>query len=160
MNILVISDSHGDNVRIKLLLEKYAGKIQAVLHLGDHDRDLLRHTNDTPVPLLAVAGNMDDTVFSPRERVLVFGNCSVFMTHGHIYHLNNGIERLSAQTREKSATVCLYGHTHVSAVFTEDGIFFMNPGSLTKPRDENPPGYGLLTIDDKTGAVSGEIVFL
>ncbi|MCL2603294.1 MAG: metallophosphoesterase [Defluviitaleaceae bacterium] len=160
MKILVISDSHGEDARIKALLAYYTGKVRAVIHLGDNDRDLLKYQDETELPLYTVAGNCDDTVFSPRERLLTFGKCKILLTHGNKHHLNSGFISLYNHARAQQASACLYGHTHIAAIFTEGDIFFMNPGSIAEPRDHMPPSYGLLTIDDATGEVSGEIIRL
>jgi hypothetical protein len=160
MRILVISDSHGEDSRVKSLLVMYAGTVQAVLHLGDHDRDLLKYQNETDLLMLAVAGNCDDTMLSPRERLVTLGGQGVFMAHGHTFGVNFCTLRLTYRAREQGAAVCLYGHTHRAKVYNEDGILFMNPGSVTAPRGGEAPSYGLLKIDDETGAVSGEIIRL
>jgi putative phosphoesterase len=157
MLILVFSDSHGGGAQIKALLEKYDGTANAALHLGDHDRDLLQYEGETGMPLLAVAGNCDGTSFSPFERFLTFGAHKIFMTHGNMFQIILGFGRLLHRARERNADVCLFGHTHRAEVFTENGVFFMNPGSVTKPRGGKPPSYGLLTLGD---CVSGEIIFL
>ena len=160
MEILVISDSHGKPGVIVPLLKEYKNRVRAVLHAGDHDLDLLHCKDETSLQLEAVAGNTDDGSHAPREKVLTFGGKTIFMTHGNKHISNGDITRLVAGAQAVKADICLYGHTHVSAVFEEQGIFFMNPGSLKEPRDDNGPSYGLLTICEKTGAVSGEIIFL
>jgi hypothetical protein len=160
MRFLVMGDTHGENNRIKALLEQYAGQVQAVFHVGDHDYDLLQFKDTTKLPLLAVAGNCDDTNLSSRERLLTFGERRVYITHGNAFQLYLNTNRLVNRAHEKGASVCFFGHTHESAIFTVKGIFFMNPGSLANPRDGKRPSYGLLDIDDKTGNTNGEIIFL
>jgi hypothetical protein len=160
MQILVISDSHGETAQIKKLLEQYADTAQAVLHLGDRDSDLLQLAAQTNLSVYTVAGNCDDGASSPRERSCEFNRRRVFMAHGNKLNINFGVERLVYRAREVSAAVCLYGHTHRSEIFTKDNIFFMNPGSITEPRDHKAPSYGLLYIDDENGNISGEIIHL
>jgi hypothetical protein len=160
MQILVISDSHGEDAHIKGLLEAYANRVQAVLHLGDHDRDLLRLAQQTHLPLYAVAGNCDGGSHTPREQTLEFGKLRIFMAHGHKYNLNAGVERLVYRARELGVQACLFGHTHKSVTFTQHDIFFMNPGSVTEPRGYTKPGYGLLTLCEASGKITGEIIDL
>ncbi|MCL2203949.1 MAG: metallophosphoesterase [Defluviitaleaceae bacterium] len=160
MEILVISDSHGDDAAIQQLLNQYAQSVQAVIHLGDHDRDLLQLARETSLPMYTVAGNCDDGAASPRERMELIGGHRIFMAHGNKLDVGFGVEKLARRAREADAAVCLFGHTHRSAIYTLHGIFFMNPGSITDPRDDNRPSYGLLTLGDAPGAVSGKILFL
>ncbi len=66
---------------------------------------------------------------------------------------------------EQNTNICMIGHTHSPAIFSEDGMytvdddctfelgfekkFFVNPGSVGQPRDGNPrAAFGL--IDDST----------
>ena len=160
MKILVTSDSHDESDVLQTLLEEYAATVHLVIHLGDHDRDLLRLAPITDLPLLTVSGNTDDEMRSPRERVCTFFKKKFFLTHGHIYNINAGVDALARKALEEEARVCLYGHTHVANTFNRHGILFMNPGSLSDPRDDNPPSYGLLTIDEKSGEIAGEIKYL
>jgi hypothetical protein len=160
MQYLVISDTHGDTAALRSILDEKAGAVEAVLHLGDNDWDLLRYAQAYDVQMIAVAGNCDDTSRSPRERTLTLGGKRVLMLHGNTQMFNVGFGRLVNRAREHNAEICLFGHTHRSAVFSEGPVFFMNPGSPSEPRDGNKPSYGLLTVCDTTGVVSGEIFFL
>jgi hypothetical protein len=160
MQFLVIGDTHGDTSLIKFLLKKYAKSVQAVFHMGDHDWDLLQFAPETEQPLIAVAGNCDDGTLSPFERTITVEGKRVLMLHGNRVGVNASLTRLRQHAQKKEAGICLYGHTHSSAAFTRENILYMNPGSLYEPRDGSPPSYGLLTIDEKTGEASGEIIFL
>ena len=160
MQLLIISDTHGKDKLLRGLLTQYKGRVHAVLHLGDHDHDLLRLAGETALPLYAVAGNCDDGVLSPRELLQPFGAFNVFMTHGNRLGVNEGMIRIILRAREVKAAVCLFGHTHCNTVFCEQDILFMNPGSLTDPRDKKPPSYGLLQLNEETGKASAEILHL
>ena len=65
--------------------------------------------------------------------VLPVGRRLIYATHGHIYHVNN----LPPLT---PGDVLLHGHTHVPA-WTEfgQGNLYLNPGSVSIPKDEQPP---------------------
>ena len=68
----------------------------------------------------------------------------------------NREETLASMAYDNGCDIVLYGHTHVSKMTWKNGIFLMNPGSTTSPRDGKTPSYGILTID---GAhVEGQIV--
>lgn len=68
---------------------------------------------------------------------------------------------------EQNCRVCFMGHTHMPAIFSTDGsyylnghnriildpekIYFINPGSVGQPRDDNiNASFGLLNTDDLT----------
>jgi len=155
---LIISDTHEKTDNLAVLLKRYAYQVQGVLHLGDHDYDLLQFADTYALPLYTVAGNCDDESLSPRERVVTLGGHRVFMAHGDRYNVGMGTNRILQRARAQEAVVCLYGHTHISACEETDGILLMNPGSLTEPRDDNPPAYGLLTLDADTQTFSGRIM--
>ena len=65
--------------------------------------------------------------------VLPVGQRLIYATHGHIYHVNN-LPPLAP------GDVLLHGHTHVPA-WTEfgQGNLYLNPGSVSIPKDEQPP---------------------
>lgn len=160
MTLLILSDTHANYGRVRKLLKQYAGSVAAVLHLGDHDHDLLRFQGETALPLVAVAGNCDDDSLSPGQRVVEYGGRKLFLTHGNRMELHSGLGRLRACAQEAGADICLFGHTHQSMSMEQGGVFFINPGSLTTPRDNKPPSYALLHICEETGAVRAEILHI
>jgi hypothetical protein len=48
--------------------------------------------------------------------------------------------------------IVISGHTHISLLRKDNGIIFMNPGSLSLPKDRTGGSYG--TIDFKKGIIS------
>lgn len=71
-----------------------------------------------------------------KNKRLTMGKRTVFLTHGHVFNENN-LPKL------KQNDVLCHGHTHVSYVEKKDGIYFINPGSVSLPKDEFR-GYMLL----------------
>ena len=43
--------------------------------------------------------------------------------------------------------VVVFGHTHKPFCETVNGILFLNPGSVTRPRGQHPPSLVRLTIE-------------
>lgn len=62
---------------------------------------------------------------------------AIYATHGHIYHEDN-------LPPVKPGDVLLHGHTHVLRAEKKDGILIWNPGSVSIPKEGNPPTYALL----------------
>ena len=163
MQILVISDSHGSCASIKLLLDRYKNKVQTVAHLGDNATDLLKYQSQYPnLELIAVAGNCDSTSTAPKERILTLGTVAprrILMLHGHSHNAKMSYDRLMYYAQEKEADACLFGHSHIPAVFVHGPVLFFNPGSVSEPRGMSRAGYGLITVDEN-GHITGEAVSL
>lgn len=158
-NILVISDTHGNSQAIKRLLENYRGLVAAVVHLGDHARDMVRlaRTDSTPNMFHIVNGNTDPLVESYDERVINVADKRIFITHGHRYSVKSSLDSIVLRAQELQVDACLFGHTHVQTLFTQSSIVFMNPGSPTYPHPDQERGYGLLRISDE-GVITGKLL--
>ena len=74
--------------------------------------------------------------------ILPVGQQLVYATHGHIYNLKN-LPLLAP------GDILLHGHTHVPA-WTEfgEGNLYLNPGSLSIPKENSPHGY--MTLEGET----------
>lgn len=141
MNILVVSDSHG-NVDA---LEAACLRVQPdlLLHLGDHYSDLEALQQRLPaLPCLGVRGNCDGP--GPEEtRVLTRDGHVILMTHGHRQGVKLGLHRLWFTAREANAELVLFGHTHTPLQEQKGNITFLNPGSIGRGW---PPTFGLVTL--------------
>lgn len=163
MRYFVVSDIHGDLAGVKTALQALnIHGLTEILCPGD----VLYHgpRNDLPehyapkevIPLLneradhitAVRGNCDAEVdqmvlsFSVSEdyRVLSLNERTVYLTHGHVY----GPDHLPPM---REGDILLYGHTHIPRADRKDGIFLLNPGSISLPKEGHPNSYGILSDD-------------
>lgn len=158
MILLIASDIHGSEKAALELKKKYNElNPDLVILLGD----LLYHgpRNDLPegyapkkvIPILstmknkimAVRGNCEaevDQMVLPfsclSESGLIFADGKkIFLTHGHIFSMDNHPEGID---------VFMQGHTHLPVLEKrEDGIIYLNPGSVSIPKGDNPPSYAL-----------------
>lgn len=164
MKILIASDIHGSAKYCRKLLERYEEeKAGRLLLLGD----LLYHgpRNDLPEEyepkqvigmlnalkdeIFCVRGNceaeVDQMVFSfpvmADYALMPLGNRMVFITHGHVYNKEN-------LPPMKAGDILLHGHTHVPACEACSGIVYMNPGSVSIPKNGTPRGY--MTLEGET----------
>jgi putative phosphoesterase len=144
MRLLIISDSHG-NYPHALKAHELAGPVDHIIHLGDGADDARLMEQVLEVPVLRVAGNCDADPRLPLELTLDFGQCRVYLTHGNRQMVKSGLRQLVGKGSEVGATVILYGHTHRSAVQTEAGMLFVNPGAL---KQGFPGSYAILTLND------------
>ena len=157
MKWFIASDLHGSAYYCKALLAAYdREQADRMLLLGD----LLYHgpRNDLPRDydpkavtallngrqgdILAVRGNcdadIDQTVLQfplwADYALLAEGNKLIFVTHGHLFNLDQ-LPPLHG------GDILLHGHTHVPACEERDGVTYLNPGSLSIPKENSPHGY-------------------
>lgn len=146
MKILLVSDTHGKDQKLKEALE--IEKPEFVFHMGDLDesKDVICELAGCPVAM--ISGNNDyDTDLSPEVFFELLG-FRIFMTHGHRYGVSMGTEGLKSAGRRKGADIVLFGHIHMPVLEIEEDIILANPGSLTYPRQEKRrPSYMVLYLE-------------
>jgi putative phosphoesterase len=59
---------------------------------------------------------------------------TIFATHGHLYNESN-LPPL------KKGDILLHGHTHVSEIRTIGDITYINPGSVSIPKEKSTHSY-------------------
>lgn len=158
---LVVSDIHGDKAGVSLIQEAIdLHQPDRILLLGDvlyhgprndlpqqyDPKAVIAFVNSLQLPVTAVRGNCDAEVDQMVLNIPItadynsfpLGNRTVFLTHGHIYHPDH-LPKL------KDGDLFLYGHTHIPSAMQKEGIYFLNPGSVSLPKENHPRSYGLLT---------------
>lgn len=160
MKILIASDIHGSAFYCKKLLDAFEiEKDDKLLLLGD----ILYHgpRNDLPVQydpksVIAMLNPLKERIFCVRgncdtevdQMVLQFpimaeycllevNGHTVFATHGHKFNTSN----LPPIT---NGDILLHGHTHVPVCDERDGYVYMNPGSVSIPKENSAHGYMIL----------------
>jgi predicted phosphodiesterase len=58
--------------------------------------------------------------------------------------VESGAQTIAAAARSAGAEAALFGHTHVPQTCTLDGIFVLNPGSVSRPRSRIGPSFAVL----------------
>ena len=160
MKILIASDIHGSAYYCRSLLERYREeKPDKLLLLGDilyhgprndlpreyAPKEVLAMLNDIKEEILCVRGNCDTEV---DQMVLEFpiladycilyaGNRMIFATHGHQHNTAN-------PPMLKQGDVLLHGHTHVPVLEEFDGKYYINPGSVSIPKENSAHSYMVL----------------
>lgn len=62
----------------------------------------------------------------------------LLITHGHLY----SEEKLSHFLQKGDALV--FGHIHIPILKEKEGIYYLNPGSATLPKENHPQTYAVL----------------
>lgn len=133
MKALVISDNHGDSRILKDIQEKFANQVDVLIHCGDSELE----DNTAPMKYFrAVKGNNDWGLNYPPQLEFVIEKTKFLVVHGDRDRVNYSLTPLMLKAQSLNAQVVCYGHTHQLAVTMEDGILFINPGSISLPRGE------------------------
>ena len=139
MKIIVVSDSHGN----KALLDKIA-----LIH---RDADIFWHLGDFELPeyliypFSPVKGNCDYFVDCKERKDIEINGVKFHLEHGH--KLN--YQYLDVIINNTNCDVFLFGHLHKKINTKIANTFLLNPGSLTKPRDDNKGSYLVITFQNK-----------
>lgn len=165
MKYMIASDLHGSAAHVARLLDAWRREgADTLLLLGDllyhGPRNMLPEGYDTKQVLamlnslaghiIAVRGNCDaevdqwvlDFPIMADYEIIEYGTRKLFLTHGHLY---DPIEKLPPIGAED---VMLSGHTHVPASFRNSGgVWFLNPGSVSIPKNGSPHSYMTLEGD-------------
>lgn len=145
MRIVVFSDSHNNYRALEqIVLEQ--PQADYFLHLGDGEREFDDLAAVFPEKkMLGVCGNCDWGSTGKVVDMLRAGGRRIFFAHGHTFHVKSGIEDFIHTARSVGADIALYGHTHVACKSYEDGLYIMNPGSVTRSH-RGPASYGIVDI--------------
>ncbi len=157
--ILVVSDSHGKLSNLREVIRKVR-PVDRVLVLGDVEgqEGEIRAMADCPVEF--VCGNCDRMSREPWDRVLDIEGHRVLMTHGHHYSVSRTLDRLKQAADAEDADLVLFGHTHTPEQVEIGGKTFLNPGSISRPRQEGyRPSFAVVEFDDR-GEVHTTIHYL
>ena len=133
MKYMFASDVHGSAYYCRLMLEKYKEEqAERLVLLGD----LLYHgpRNDLPKEYAPKAVMADYCI-------LAINGLTFYATHGHVYNENN-------LPPFHEGDILIHGHTHVLKAEQKEGYILLNPGSVSIPKEGNPPTYAVL--EDKT----------
>ena len=164
MKLMIASDVHGSATYCEQLLEAYRKEApDRFLLLGD----LLYHgpRNDLPEgyapkrviemlngisgSLLCVRGNCEAEV---DQMVLDFpvladyayldvNGMQIFATHGNLFGESN-------PPKLRGGEILLCGHTHVPAFVKHEGYVYVNPGSVSIPKEGSERSY--MIVDERT----------
>lgn len=160
MKLFIASDIHGSALWCSKMLEAFdKSGAQKLVLLGD----ILYHgpRNDLPdeyAPktvismlepyrdkMLCVRGNCDTEVDQMvlsfpilAEYALIYADgLTIFVTHGHIYNREN-LPPLG------EGDILLNGHTHIPAIEDCGGYTYVNPGSVSIPKEGSAHSYMIL----------------
>ncbi|MGL4768639.1 MAG: metallophosphoesterase family protein [Mycoplasmoidaceae bacterium] len=152
--ILIFSDSHSDNEIMKKVINFEEPNL--ILHAGDYccDHKIMEEFID-----YFCSGNNDDCNKNENEngaRIVrfEFRGVKIILTHSDFFTMNYyDIEQTKMNMvnyfKLQHPDVIIYGHTHKEDVQLIDNILFINPGSISLPRNEyKNKTYAILYIEN------------
>lgn len=178
MKLMFASDIHGSRSACEAVLAAYkAESAERLVLLGD----LLYHgpRNDlpkeyAPKEVIAMLNEMKNEIYAVRGNceaevdqmvlnfpvmadycILAIDGLTFYATHGHVYNENN-------LPPFREGDILIHGHTHVLKAEQREGYILLNPGSVSIPKEGNPPTYAVLedkvfTIKDFDGNIIKEM---
>lgn len=175
MKLMIASDIHGSLTFCQQLVDRYNEEnCDKLILLGDvlyhgprndlpegyNPKGVIALLNGMSQEILCVRGNCEAEVDNMvldfdvlGEYALLFNNGrTFFLTHGHKFNPQN-------PPKLKKGDVLFNGHTHVSKIEECGDFIYVNPGSVSIPKENTPRGYIILTDDKITHkALDGDIV--
>jgi len=157
MKIMVASDIHGSAYYLEMLISRYENeKPDKLILLGDilyhgprndlpkgyAPKEVIDILNGIKDKILCVRGNcdtevdqmvLDFPVLADYGFVILNGK-SIYLTHGHNYNGENPPPLAKGD-------ILMCGHTHIPTVKEHDGFIYINPGSVSIPKENSPHSY-------------------
>jgi len=180
MKLIIASDLHGSLYWTEKLVNAYKEtKAERLILLGDilyhgprndlpknyNPKEVIKLLNPLSSDITCVKGNCDAEVdqmvldfdVSTTEKQLTFpplNDYTIHLIHGH--HLK--------ERTFPSKSIILFGHTHVPTIDCIEGSYFINPGSISIPKNSSPNSFIILEdrnfkIMDFEGNVVDKLAF-
>ncbi len=178
MKIMFLSDIHGSLKYANIGVEKFKEESpDRLVLLGDimyhgprnplpeeySPKDVAELLNQYKEKIVAIRGNCDSEVdqmllefpiMSDYTEILLMDR-KIFATHGHIYNSEN-------MPSLNKGDVFIHGHFHLPMAEKLGDIYYLNPGSVTLPKENNKNSYAVLEdnrfmIKDLEGNIIKEI---
>ncbi len=161
MKIGIISDSHGSFAFTKKAVQYLKNEgVGLIVHLGD----VLYHGPRNPIPPFYDPPKLAEFLKGAEDLIVLRGNCdsdvdemvmekrflegmAVFLDKDRLAVLGH----IKEDVADLPGNVFIYGHTHIPKVERKDGKIYLNPGSVSLPKDGNPPTFVMLDLERKIG---------
>ena len=163
MKLMIASDIHGSAIYCKQLMDAYKQENpDKLLLLGDllyhgprndlpkdyAPKQVIKMLNAISDQLICVRGNceaeLDQMVLNfpvlSESCILYIDGQTIYATHGHINSPAN-------PPKLHKGDVLLTGHTHIPAWKEYDNFLYLNPGSVSIPKEGSEHGY--MIYEDK-----------
>jgi putative phosphoesterase len=134
----VISDTHG---HLPAGVAKAFKEVDLIIHAGDIGDETVLAELEKIAPVLAVRGNMDYGDWARQlaaTEILKIGPVALAVTHI--------AGRLNQEPQKAGFQAVISGHTHRPDLYQKNGITFINPGSASYPKFDQPGSAAVIQI--------------
>ncbi|DAZ99296.1 TPA: hypothetical protein N0F65_005464 [Lagenidium giganteum] len=134
--VLVVGDSHIPH-RAAEIPDKFQkmlvpNKIQHILCTGNMiTKEQYEEFRVLAPNVHVVSGDSDHESTFPERKVISIGQFRIGLCHGHQVVPWGDEQSLAALQRKMNVDILITGHTHQHTISTENGKWFVNPGSIT-----------------------------
>jgi putative phosphoesterase len=166
MKLMIASDIHGSFYYCRKMIEAFEReKADRLILLGDilyhgprndlpreyAPKEVITLLNGYKDKILCVRGNCDTEVdqmvlefpIMADYAVLMAGTHMIYLTHGHKYNEDN-LPPL------QQGDILFNGHTHVPKCVPHNSYTYMNPGSVSIPKDDSSHSYMIFEENEFT----------
>ncbi len=159
MKIMFLSDIHGSIKFLNMAIKRFeAESVDKIVLLGDllegssnipdyyyNPNEVTELLNQYKDKIIAVCGNCDSMLDRKMLQFSISGNSAeielndrkIFATHGHIYNKAN-------MPNLNKGDIFIHGHLHIPIAEIFNGVYYLNPGSVSLPRQNSKNSYGIL----------------
>lgn len=157
MKLMIASDIHGSAYYCEKLLEAWKKEQpDKLLLLGDilyhgprndlpkeyAPKQVISMLNEMKTELLCVRGNCEAEVDQMVLEFPVLADYCIFYENGHMIFATHGhVHNEKNVPPLKKGDVLLHGHTHVPKCAEHENYVYMNPGSVSIPKEESAHSY-------------------
>lgn len=164
MKLMIASDIHGSKYYCEKMLQAFDKEgAEKLLLLGDilyhgprndlpreyAPKEVIKMLNDRKDIIMCVRGNCEAEVdqmvlefpVMAEYIVLFIDGHTIYATHGHKINAANPLPFTKGD-------ILLHGHTHVQAIEEYDNFTYINPGSVSIPKNGNENSY--MIYEDET----------
>ncbi|MBE6143633.1 MAG: phosphodiesterase [Erysipelotrichaceae bacterium] len=154
-NYVICSDVHGSITTLRKVVDFFLiNKFDKLIILGDllyhgprnniprgyNPKEVIKLLNPLKDKIVMVKGNceaeVDQMVLDFKihnKKKIMYNLKTIYLEHGH--HLDK------ENSNYQKGDIVFYGHTHVSKCERINGITFINPGSITLPKENTKKSF-------------------
>ena len=122
MRIGIISDTHG---LLRKELENKLKDCDLIVHCGDIGKQEVIDKLSELGKVELIKGNVDkdiDISLAPKDKIIEVMNRRIYLIHN--------IAELDIDLHKENIDIVMYGHSHKAKIYDEEGILYINPGSV------------------------------
>ncbi len=144
MKLVAFSDAHGNREIVERIIS-FNPDADYFISLGDSELPL-DYLLD--LDIIPIKGNYPRDAGFVYERDFEVGGKKIFLTHGHKYGVHRDLRKLLKKAFQTDYDMVLFGHTHIAYQQKVGTVLLINPGSVTRARNQMKPSYVIINIVD------------